>query len=45
MRVCEVCGMEEEMEEQEHRSTPRRIIHVCENCQHDRRFHSYNEDI
>jgi ribosome-binding protein aMBF1 (putative translation factor) len=36
MRVCEICGQEEEMENGSE-NNQRRILHVCENCQNDRR--------
>ncbi|MFC3885147.1 hypothetical protein ACFOU2_17400 [Bacillus songklensis] len=44
MRVCEVCGREEEMENQENESMMTSSLHLCENCQHDRQFHSMGND-
>ncbi|MBM7692085.1 ribosome-binding protein aMBF1 (putative translation factor) [Peribacillus deserti] len=36
MRICELCGSEQEMEIEDTESERTRILHVCENCQNDR---------
>lgn len=37
MKICEVCGHEEENEIDDLIAMQTPIIHVCENCQRDRR--------
>ncbi|HYK71962.1 MAG TPA: hypothetical protein VEV44_02360 [Pseudoneobacillus sp.] len=39
MKVCEVCGLEEEMEAVESEVSQTRLLHLCENCQNDRKHH------
>ncbi|WP_170008134.1 hypothetical protein [Bacillus fonticola] len=44
MRVCEVCGAEEEvmnLDSQEVAHT--RMLHLCEDCRNDRKFESFQE--
>lgn len=38
LRICEVCGCQEEMEETEAEMQKTNILHLCENCQNDRRM-------
>jgi hypothetical protein len=45
MRICEVCGLEEEMENQENESMTMGSLHICENCRNDRRFYSDEIDL
>lgn len=40
MKVCEVCGSVEELENQENELEQTRILHLCENCQKDRTWDS-----
>ncbi|WP_442599789.1 hypothetical protein [Neobacillus sp. D3-1R] len=39
MKVCEVCGLEEEIEVGEEEGMQTRMLHLCENCQNDRKHH------
>jgi hypothetical protein len=41
MRVCELCGTEEEMENE---SEQTRRLHLCENCRNDRKFEAFIEN-
>ncbi|WP_251550737.1 hypothetical protein [Neobacillus muris] len=38
MRICEVCGQEEEVENPEMIVMKSALIHVCENCRNDRQI-------
>lgn len=38
MKICEVCGIEEEMENSEGSVLQSSMLHVCENCRNDRRM-------
>ncbi|SDN06986.1 hypothetical protein SAMN04488137_3354 [Fictibacillus solisalsi] len=39
MKKCEICGVEEQLEKSEMEDSPK-ILHLCENCQNDRRLES-----
>lgn len=41
MFVCEVCGLEEEMENDEDQVMQTAILHICENCRNDRKIHPF----
>ncbi|MFD4930346.1 hypothetical protein ACFWMS_15690 [Peribacillus butanolivorans] len=44
MRVCELCGLEEELENvNKDESVPTRMLHLCENCRNDRKFDNFLE--
>ncbi|MDQ0245527.1 hypothetical protein J2S09_003104 [Bacillus fengqiuensis] len=45
MRVCELCGIEEEVEMDEHEQMPIRMLHICESCQNDRHFNSFENEM
>ncbi|WP_409292526.1 hypothetical protein [Peribacillus sp. SCS-37] len=42
MKICELCGSEQEMEQEELEETKARILHVCENCQNDRSINYFD---
>ncbi|MDM5340348.1 hypothetical protein QUF84_24435 [Fictibacillus enclensis] len=37
MKKCEICGLEEPLENHEAGDSPK-ILHLCESCQNDRKF-------
>lgn len=43
MKVCEVCGFEENEELENNEQPSTRMLHLCENCRTDRDF-PYFED-
>ncbi|MGX9134317.1 hypothetical protein ACWV26_08045 [Rummeliibacillus sp. JY-2-4R] len=43
IKVCEVCGYEENMEIGENEQSGTRMLHICENCRTDRNI-SYFDD-
>ncbi|MBP0725742.1 hypothetical protein J5Y03_11220 [Bacillus sp. RG28] len=46
MKVCEVCGSEEQMEHEGNELSSTRVLHLCESCITDRRFLSFeNEEL
>ncbi|MCM3672003.1 hypothetical protein M3181_24130 [Mesobacillus maritimus] len=44
MKVCEVCGLQEEWNESEKDEIRMEtgLLHVCDNCKQDRHFHPFN---
>jgi hypothetical protein len=44
MRVCEVCGSEEELKVEGNEPVQTRMLHVCNSCITDRAFHSVQEE-
>lgn len=38
MKICEVCGLEEEMENSEDALMQTSLLHICENCRNDRKI-------
>lgn len=41
MKICEVCGAKEQVEEMLPQATIEMIsLHVCENCREDRKWHT-----
>jgi len=42
MKVCEVCGEIEEMEDKEMEVKQTNLLHVCEKCQNDRKLYSFD---
>jgi ribosome-binding protein aMBF1 (putative translation factor) len=44
MKRCEVCGSVEEMEEIEMGMKQTQFLHVCENCQNDRKHDSFDPE-
>ncbi|WP_462413535.1 hypothetical protein [Neobacillus sp. Marseille-QA0830] len=44
MKICEVCGQEEELDNQESNVMQSSLIHVCENCRSDRKFQIFEEE-
>jgi hypothetical protein len=38
MKICEVCGIEEEMENSEDAVMQTGLLQVCENCRNDRKI-------
>lgn len=46
MKVCEVCGSEEEMEmsQNEEWQLQAGVLHVCEHCRTDRQLPSFDEE-
>jgi ribosome-binding protein aMBF1 (putative translation factor) len=36
MKVCEICGSVDEVEEQEMEVSSSKILHICEDCRKDR---------
>lgn len=46
MRVCEVCGAEEQMEIESSVVMQIRMLHICDNCRSDRSFQTaQNEEL
>ncbi|MDP4162626.1 MAG: hypothetical protein Q8898_05925 [Bacillota bacterium] len=43
MKVCEVCGSVEETEQGKN-EVEHRILHLCENCQNDRRYNPFESE-
>lgn len=43
MRVCEICGMKEDVEKNDSEKIEAVILHICENCREERKW-SYNEN-
>ena len=43
MKICEVCGEEENMELEGNEQTATRMLHICEKCRTDRNI-SYFDD-
>ncbi len=41
MKKCEICGMEEQRGNDQ-TSIPAKILHICENCQNDRKLDMYD---
>ncbi|MDQ0202051.1 hypothetical protein [Neobacillus ginsengisoli] len=39
MKICEVCGTKEEMENNGEETIVSIILHVCESCMEDRKWH------
>ena len=44
MKRCEVCGSVEEMEEIGMEMKQTQFLHVCENCQNDRKHDSFDPE-
>ncbi|WP_199880659.1 hypothetical protein [Bacillus massiliglaciei] len=45
MKICELCGMEEETENNgKTEAVQTRMLHLCENCRNDRKFEMFIED-
>lgn len=44
MRVCELCGVEEGVEMDEHEQMPMRLLHICESCQTERYVDSFENE-
>lgn len=44
VKVCEVCGIVEESEQLDNEVEQTRILHLCENCQNDRRFNPFENE-
>lgn len=44
MKICEVCGSEEQVELEGNEPTRTRILHLCENCRTDRKFPSFEHE-
>lgn len=42
MRVCEVCGCEEKIENKENELIQTGLLHICESCQNDRKVYSFD---
>jgi hypothetical protein len=40
MKICEVCGLEEKLTQEESNQEEIRTLHLCEACRTDRSFHS-----
>lgn len=40
MLVCEVCGLEEEIENGDEQVIQSAILHICENCRNDRKINA-----
>ena len=44
MKRCEVCGSVEEIEKSEIEVKQTQSLHVCENCQNDRKLYSFDPE-
>jgi len=45
MKVCEVCGQEEELEAgHENMKLQTGLLFICDNCRNDRKVHSLGEE-
>ena len=44
MKLCEVCGIVEEMEKSEIDVNQFQMLYVCESCQNDRKLHSIDPE-
>jgi ribosome-binding protein aMBF1 (putative translation factor) len=42
MRVCEICGIKEEMEQNVEGTIETVVLHVCKSCQEDRKWHTFD---
>jgi hypothetical protein len=40
MKICEVCGSKEELENNEQETMESVTLHVCESCREDRKWHT-----
>jgi ribosome-binding protein aMBF1 (putative translation factor) len=40
MKICEVCGSKEDMENNDLETMESVILHVCESCREDRKWHT-----
>ena len=41
MKICEVCGSKEEMDNSNEETIVSVILHVCERCREDRKWHNF----
>lgn len=42
MKVCEICGLQEDTEQTVKGATESVILHVCKSCQEDRKWHTFD---
>ncbi|USK60014.1 hypothetical protein [Peribacillus asahii] len=42
MKMCEVCGSKEEIDNKEELAMESVSLHVCESCREDRKWHTFD---
>ncbi|WP_180960115.1 hypothetical protein [Neobacillus cucumis] len=43
MKVCEICGVKEEMEPNMEGTIQSVVLHVCKSCQEDCKWHTFDD--
>ncbi|MEH7301070.1 hypothetical protein [Neobacillus drentensis] len=45
MKVCEICGLQEDTEQNVEGAIESVLLHVCKSCQEDRKWHTFDDPL